>query len=290
MNLDLKSLKKNKASSESQTDAAAKPLGNPMRIELKDLAFGYGSKSDKKMVLHDINLVIDKPGFYCIIGPNGVGKSTLIKCINKILKPTSGSVLIDGVNVADMSLKDIASRIGYVPVQTQDVFSMPVVDAILLGRQTKSGWKTSSEDLEIASRVMKMLGIEDLAMRGFNHLSAGQHQKVSLARGLVQRTDVLILDEPTANLDVQHQVYVSELLRGLAVQENKIILMISHDLNISAKYAHEVIVMEKGTVVKVGPPAEVIDKELIQRIYNVDCEILMCEGHPHILLGSVRSI
>lgn len=259
-----------------------------MRIELKNLSYSYNANS--KPVLHDINLVINKPGLYCIVGPNGVGKSTLIKCMNKIFKPSAGEVFLDGRNISEMKLKEIAQHIGYVPVKTMDVFSMPVIDAILMGRQNNRRWKTSSEDLQLAARVMKMLGIEEFSMRGFNELSAGQHQKVALARGLVQQTEVLLLDEPTANLDVKHQVYVAELLRGLAIQDDKIIIMISHDLNISAKYAHYVIVMENGTIAQIGDPKDVITEELVNRVYNVECRIIEDKGKPHVILGSALSL
>ncbi len=259
-----------------------------MRMELKNVSFAY--KSSQTPVLHDINLVLEEPGLYCIVGPNGVGKSTMVKCMNRILKPTSGQVLLNDVDIQDMKLKEIAEHIGYVPVQTQDVFSMPVIDAILLGRQKANKWKTTDEDLEIAARVMKMMGIQDLAMRGFNHLSAGQHQKVAIARGLVQQPEMLILDEPTANLDVKHQVYVSELLRAMAIEENMIVLMISHDLNIAAKYAHEIIVMEHGTVVDVGTSKDIITEDLVARVYEVECKIEDDEGRPHVVLGSVLSI
>lgn len=259
-----------------------------MRMELKNVSFAY--KSSQTPVLHDINLVLEEPGLYCIVGPNGVGKSTMVKCMNRILKPTSGQVLLNDVDIQDMKLKEIAEHIGYVPVQTQDVFSMPVIDAILLGRQKANKWKTTDEDLEIAARVMKMMGIQDLAMRGFNHLSAGQHQKVAIARGLVQQPEMLILDEPTANLDVKHQVYVSELLRAMAIEENMIVLMISHDLNIAAKYAHKIIVMEHGTVVDVGTSKDIITEDLVARVYEVECKIEDDEGRPHVVLGSVLSI
>lgn len=259
-----------------------------MRMELKNVSFAY--KSSQTPVLHDINLVLEEPGLYCIVGPNGVGKSTMVKCMNRILKPTSGQVLLNDVDIQDMKLKEIAEHIGYVPVQTQDVFSMPVIDAILLGRQKANKWKTTDEDLEIAARVMKMMGIQDLAMRGFNHLSAGQHQKVAIARGLVQQPEMLILDEPTANLDVKHQVYVSELLRAMAIEENMIVLMISHDLNIAAKYAHKIIVMEHGTVVDVGTSKDIITEDLVARVYEVECKIEDDEGRPHVVLGSVLSV
>ncbi len=255
---------------------------------MKDVSFQYSRMTYP--ILHDINLTLEEPGLYCIVGPNGVGKSTLIKCMNKIQKPTGGKVSIDGIDTNTMKLKEIAEYIGYVPVKTQDVFSMPVLDAVLLGRKTKSRWRNSDEDVVLAHRILRIMGIDDLTMRGFNELSAGQHQKVAICRGLIQKPKLLILDEPTANLDVKHQVYVTELLRGLAIQENMIVLMISHDLNISAKYAHEIILMEGGTIVGKGPAKDVLTEENIQRIYGVECMIEEIENRPHIVLGSVLSI
>ena len=254
-----------------------------VEIVVKDLCFQYGSG---RRVLNNINLTFDKPGLVCIIGPNGVGKSTLVRCINGISKPTSGDIFIDKVNTKDMSLKQISEHIGYVPAATADCFSMPVVDTIMVGRYNHYKFRSSKKDLGIVHRAMKVLDIEDLAMRGFNELSAGQHQKVAIARGLVTETEALILDEPTSNLDVRHQIYVTELLRAIAEEQNKLIIMICHDLNIAAKYAHEIIVMAPpGVIDQVGKPEEVFTKEMLRRVYGVDCEILMDGDIPFIKLG-----
>ncbi len=254
-------------------------------IEIKDLTFGY---NPDRPVISGINLKIDKPGLYCIIGPNGVGKSTLIKCINKILKPNSGCVLLDGVDTATMSNKEISKVIGYVPVAGADMFSMPVIDAILIGRYTQQKWKTTDEDLAAVKRTMKLLGITSLAMHGFNELSAGQHQKVAIARGLVQDAPVLLLDEPTANLDVRYQVYIAEMLKGLTRMTGITAIMISHDLHIASRFADQIILMEPpGKVRSIGTPKEVITKKNVEEVYGVSCEVL--EGHdgsPHIELGS----
>lgn len=259
-----------------------------MKVELKDVSYAY--RNSDVPVIHDVNLTLEKPGLYCIVGPNGVRKSTMIKCINRILKPTTGSVLLDGTDVQYMKLRDLADCIGYVPVKAVDVFSMPVLDSVLLGRQKENKWKTTDRDVEIATRVLGMMGISDLAMRSSNQLSAGQNQKVAICRGIVQEPEVLILDEPTANLDVKHQVYVTELLRALAIEEGMIVLMISHDLNIAARYAHCIILMKDGTIEKVGTPLEVITKENVRDVYEVDCDIEYKDGRPHVVLDSVLSI
>ncbi len=254
------------------------------KIELNHVSFGYNASTP---VLRDVTFTMDHPGLYCIIGPNGVGKSTLVKCINKLLEPTEGDIIIEGRSVKDMTIKEVADYIAFVPANSFDCFSMPVIDTILIGRHNKQKWRTTAKDLNIVHKAMDMLDLEPLAMRGFNELSAGQHQRVALARGLVQETPVLILDEPTANLDVKHQVYVAEMLRDLATRSGITVIMICHDLNIAARYAHQIIVMAPpGVVDCVGTPDEVITEDVIRRIYGIDCEIVTVEDSPHVILKS----
>lgn len=256
-----------------------------MRIDIHDLCFGYGHN---RQILQDINLSIHGPGLICIVGPNGVGKSTLIKCINGLLKPICGTIEIDGRNVSDFGRKELAMTVGYVPPRTTDLFALPVMDAIMVGRHNLQGWKNTEDDIRRIASILGLMGIEDLAMRPFNQLSSGQHQKVSIARGLAQETPILLLDEPTSNLDVKHQVYVTEMLRGIAESMGKTIIMISHDLNIAAKYANEVIVMsDPGVIYSHGTPDEVITRDMVRNVYGIDC-IVEYYGHiPHVVLGFV---
>ncbi len=266
------------------------------KIELNDVSFGY---SQDKVVLRDVNLTIEEPGLYCIVGPNGVGKSTIVKCLNKINVPQQGKIYVDDVDIETMHYKELSKKIGYVPVFSQDAFSMSVVDTILVGRYNHSKDCTRSENLKKVFEAMKLLHVEGLAYKKFNQISAGQHQKVAIARGIVQETPVLILDEPTANLDVKYQVYVMEMLRTIAEKRNMIVLTISHDLNITAKYAHNVIMLSKpGVIFAVGPPKEVLTADNITQVYGVRCRIIEddsespntnippCEIRvPHIILG-----
>jgi iron complex transport system ATP-binding protein len=180
----------------------------------------------------------------------------------------------------------------YVPVGGDDTFALSVIDTILVGRHTQQKWRTSSEDMEITYKAMKLMGIEDLGLKRYNELSAGQHQKVAIARGLVQGTDFIILDEPTANLDVRYQVYVTELLKELSRQTGLMVLMISHDLNITARYADEVIVMaHPGKIHSMGRPEDVINEDMIRSVYGVDCEMIIdSKNKPHIILGSALRI
>ena len=257
-----------------------------MQLIINDIDFSYSSTP----VLHDITVRMEGPKFVSILGPNGVGKSTLIHCINKILSPTKGTVMIDEKDVKETSLKELAKIVGYVPYSSNDTFPLTVVDTVLMGRHPHSKWGSLDEDLDIVYGTLEMLGITDLAMRSFNELSAGQHQKVMLARGLVQEPKILLLDEPTSNLDVRHQLDVTMMLKQLSIEKQILVIMISHDINIAAKYADEVIMMHDGSIYAIGTPQEVITKENMETVYGVNTKIIDDDGRPHVILkNSVSS-
>ncbi len=252
-----------------------------MRIDIENMDAGYG---DKK-ILHNIDLHLEGPSLTCIIGPNGVGKSTLIKCMNKLLTPTSGKVSINGRDISEMKRKEVAEIISYVPVQSDDVFAMPVFDTVLIGRANKSRWKTDPEDIIRVKKALEVLNLTEFSDRPFNELSAGQHQTVAIARGLVQETEILILDEPTSNLDIRHQIFVTSLMHEIAVTKGVMVIMISHNLNIASMFADQIVLMEKpGRIKQVGTTQEVITAENISEVYNVGCEIITHQGRPVMLL------
>ncbi len=256
--------------------------GTRSKVELKDLEFGYNAKNP---VLKNISHIFDTPEFICIMGPNGVGKSTLIHCINKILTPTGGTVLINGRDTRELKLKEVAADIGYVPASSEDSFPLTVVDTVMVGMQNDYKFGVRKDDLQQVYDILKTLNIEHLAMRDFNELSAGQHQKVMLARGLVRSPPVVLLDEPTSNLDIRHQIEVTKILSEMPKKKNSIVIMISHDINITAKYADKILMISGGGIYSYGTPSEVLTKEAIRDVYGVDADIIEVNGRPHVILN-----
>jgi len=250
------------------------------QIDIDDLHFEY---SKDALILKDISISLKGAQLISIIGPNGVGKSTLIHCIDRILSPTKGTVLVDDQNVMEYRPKDLAKKIGYVPYTSGDSFPMTVVDTVLMGRNPHHKWKSLHEDMIVVEEAMRMMDVSDLAMRQFNELSAGQHQRVMLARGIAQEPEILLLDEPTANLDIRHQMDVIRLLKDLSVKKDIMVIMISHDLNLASKYSDNIIMMSEGSIYAVGTPEEVINEDNIRHVYDVESEIIIRDDRPFMI-------
>ena len=256
-----------------------------MRIRFNEVEFSYSSVK----VLNDICLDLEGSKLICILGPNGVGKSTLVHCINKLLSPQKGTVLINNDDVVNMSLKQIAKTVGFVPQDPDSVPSLTVMDVILLGRHPHSGWRSTDKDIDIVTNILRVMDIEDLALRYIDELSGGQRQRVFIARGLAQMPEVMLLDEPTSNLDIRHQLDVMELLRNLVDENDLQVIMISHDLNMSSRYADHVIIMKDGKIFAAGDPKDVITKEVVREVYGVESEIIESSMCPYVVpLSSVQ--
>ena len=258
------------------------PIGQneTLNIVIDNLEFGYRTFP----ILKGVNVVFDKSELVSIIGPNGVGKSTLIHCMNKILMPNENSVFIDGRDVRTITVKEMAKVMGYVPYTATNTFPISVIDAVMMGRHPHSKYGSMERDLQISYDILERMGIEDLAMRPINELSAGQLQKVILAKGLAQQPKVLLLDEPTANLDIKHQLAVTKMLRDVCRETKMTIVMICHDLNIASKYSDRLLMMSEGKIFAAGSPWDILTEENIRKVYGVDCKVIDDDGRPHILL------
>ena len=257
-------------------------MNGDLDIRIDGLSFKY--KGTKNNVLDSMSIEIKGPQLISILGPNGAGKSTLIHCMNKILEPTGGTVMINDADVKDISIKDMAKISSYVPYTSTDSFPLTVVDTILMGRHPHAKWGSLKDDLAIVNESLKLLNIEDLADSMFNELSAGQHQKVMLARGFAQEPRILFLDEPTSNLDIKYQLEITRILRRMSREKGVLVVMISHDINIAAKYSDNIIVLHNRGIYSFGKPEDVITSEMLKEVYDVDAVITSDNGKPHLML------
>ncbi len=240
-----------------------------MKLQIQDVCFRYESSS----VLENISFSV-KPGrLLALVGPNGTGKSTLIKCIDRILKPLKGTVLIDGNDVHRMGPRALAQTFGYVPQSAASVFESSVFETVLLGRKPYVAWKEGAEDREVVWQAIDALGLNALAWRSVHKLSGGERQKVFIARALAQQPQILLLDEPTNNLDLKHQLEVLFLLKRLAWKDQLVVIMAIHDLTMAARFADELLLMKEGRVHGAGTAAEVLTRENIADVYEVEARI-----------------
>jgi iron complex transport system ATP-binding protein len=240
------------------------------RIELQDVSFGY----DKEPVVDGIALDVGRGDFVGIIGPNGSGKSTLVRLMSGTLDPWSGHVLLDGRTIESYRRRDLGRRIAVVPQESSISFPFSVMEVVLLGRTPHLGGFgfERDEDLAAARRAMVRTDVSHLAERMITELSGGERQRVVLARALAQEPSLLLLDEPTAFLDLRHQVEIYDLLSDL-VQEGMTVVTVLHDLNLAALYCERVVLLEAGRVAQSGSPREVMTYANLTRVYGTDVYI-----------------
>ncbi len=244
---------------------------------VQGIAFSYGQRD----VLKGINLEVKLGDMVSILGVNGSGKSTLLKAINRILKPRLGTVFIDGKDIADMSRNDIAANIGYMPQKSNGVFCT-VFDAVLLGRKPYIKWDVGESDIEITSKILRIMGIEDYSMRFTNELSGGELQKVIIARALAQEPRVLLLDEPINHLDIKNQLEVMGLIRDITKKLNIATIVVMHDINTALRYSDKFIMIKNGVVYASGN-REIINDKNIKEVFNIDASLSEIEGIPIIV-------
>ncbi|MEE4608468.1 MAG: ABC transporter ATP-binding protein, partial [Desulfobacteraceae bacterium] len=194
-------------------------------LEVKDIRVGYNGSG---LVLEDLGFTLGAGEILAILGPNGVGKTTLLRCINGMIQPKTGSVMVEGADVFDMSAGRIARHLGYV-AQRNDAGRMTTFDAVLLGRKPHMGWKVSHDDLHKVGAALHQLGLEHLALRDIDRMSGGELQKVCIARAIVQEPRVLLLDEPTSSLDLKNQLEILGTIRRVVKEHQLAAVMTMHD-------------------------------------------------------------
>jgi iron complex transport system ATP-binding protein len=260
------------------THISLQETGQLVSITIKNLTFSYNSHK----ILDDLNLVIENSQILSLVGPNGSGKTTLIKCIDRILKP-KGSILMDGQEIEKMSRQDVARQIGYVPQSSSTPLATTVFDTVLMGRRPHIGWRVTDLDLEKVAEVLERLHLEDLAMRDFSRLSGGQKQKVLIARALAQEPAVLLLDEPTSNLDMLHQLEVMETISSLVKEKNISAVMAIHDLNLASRFSDKLVMLKDGKVYAAGEPKALLNEANISRVFGIEAMVMNAMGRPYIV-------
>ncbi|MGL5682004.1 MAG: ABC transporter ATP-binding protein [Marinifilaceae bacterium] len=238
-------------------------------INITNIDFGY---SPQKLTLKNVSLEALKGDMVAIIGQNGSGKSTLLKCINKILKVKHGTIEINGVAIKQISDNKLAHTIAYIPQSTPEIQGVSVFDTVLLGRKPYINSSPHEHDLEVVSTLLQRLNLTDIAMRNINTLSGGQQQRVYIARALAQEPSILLLDEPIANLDINHQMKVMQLLKELTTEGITVIITI-HDVNIAARFCNKALMLKNGEVFASGTQS-VYTSENIEYLYDIGVDVI----------------
>ena len=246
--------------------SSPQPSSLPPALAAQAVQFGYG----EDLILNDFSLSVSRGDFVGLLGPNGSGKSTCVRLLSGVVKPLSGAVMLDGVSLTDLPRRTIARRLAVVPQLTAPTFAFTVREFVMMGRSPHLGRLQSErkEDHEIVAEALALTETFDLSARHVTELSGGELQRVTIARALAQEADILLLDEPTAMLDINHQVEIFELLRGLNASRDVTILCVSHDLNSAAEYCPRLVLLRNGSVVADGAPEAVLTAERIQQVYG----------------------
>lgn len=244
-----------------------------MILSVQGIQFKYPGRP----VLDDASFCVQKGEVLAVLGTNGTGKTTLLKCINRILKPAAGTVFIGQEAVAGLSRNMLARKIGYVE-QQRSGSRATVFSAVLLGRKPYIDWDISERDMEIASQALDTLGLSAHAMRYLDELSGGELQKVIIARALAQEPELLLMDEPTSSLDLKNQLEVLRLVRQIAREREIAAVVAMHDLNLALRFADRFILLKDRHVFAVGGP-EIISPENIESVYAVPVNIASHHGH-----------
>lgn len=248
-----------------------------MILSVSDVDFTY----DSSPVLSEVDFQLANGELLAILGPNGVGKTTLLKCINAIHRPDSGVVMVEDRDVLTMRPDEIALCVGYV-AQKSEVARLTVFDAVLMGRKPHIRWKTSEQDLKIVDSAIRRLGLHRLLMRYLDQLSGGELQKVAIARAMVQEPRLLLLDEPTSSLDLKSQIDILGMLRQVVSEHCIGAAMTMHDLNLALRYADNVLFLKGGSIHFIGS-TDAVTATVIEDVYGLPVSMHIVQGHPMVV-------
>ncbi len=242
-----------------------------VRLHTKDLNIGYG----ERLIIKDLSIDIPDKQITTIIGSNGCGKSTLLKAITRIITHQSGTILLDGQEIAKENTKSLAKKMAILPQTPESVSGLTVGELVSYGRfpYQKGFGRLTKKDYEVIDWALEVTGTTEYKYRPVDALSGGQRQRVWIAMALAQETEIIFLDEPTTYLDMAHQLEVLELLQRLNREQGRTIIMVLHDLNQAARFADYLLALKDGNIIKSGNCEEVITRDVLRRVFQIDAEI-----------------
>ncbi|MDH5427786.1 MAG: ABC transporter ATP-binding protein [Nitrospirota bacterium] len=259
-------------------------MASNVAYALDHVSFSYsrGKHAESEEVLKELSCLILSGRVLGILGPNGSGKSTLLKLLARVLRPLTGTIDILGESLSSLSQLDVAKRVALVPQETLQVFPFTIAEMVLMGRsphhQGWGGWHwEDAQDLAVAQTAMEELDVAHLGNRLVTEVSGGERQRAVIARALVQEPQILLLDEPTAFLDLHHQLDIARIIKRLNRERGLTVVLVSHDLNLASQYCDQVLMLNHGRLAAMGSPQTVMKPDVIETVYG--CSVLV-DRHP----------
>jgi iron complex transport system ATP-binding protein len=260
-------------------------------LSTSDVSYGYSGRGrEHTFTLRDVSVSVPAGSLTGLLGPNGCGKTTLLKLLSGVLRPDAGVVAFEGRSLRQIGRRDLARHVAVVPQETHPAFDYTALEMVLMGRHPHLGafQLEGPDDLAVAREVMTATGTADLAHRPYMTLSGGEKQRVIIASALAQSPEVLLLDEPTASLDVGYQLEVAALLSRLNRERGMTMVLATHDLNLAAALCDTLILVRSGRVLAQGPTRDVLTAPMIGQLYDVDADVRYHEGAGHLTVTPMR--
>jgi len=261
-------------------------------LQVADASFGYGVRGSRALVLDRVSATVGRGALVGVLGPNGSGKTTLLRLMSGTRTPTEGSVLLDGRPLHRIPRRELARVLAIVPQETHLAFDYSVMEMVLMGRHPHLGLfeVEGPSDIAVARAALVSTGTADLEDRDFNTLSGGEKQRVIIAAALAQASDVLLLDEPTASLDLGYQLEIAALLDGLNRERGITMVVSTHDLNLAATLCRELILLRAGRVLAAGPTERVLTPQNIRALYDVEADVRVNADAGHLTVVPLRRV